>query len=321
VQSDPASPTPGQNRINALSRAAYFIFIGSIALILDAVVKQPNMFSPLCVFGFDYNNQLIITFTRDGLFIFILFFPLLFTLGWMPQFDTFIIVLLEHIEMHIFGGTASTGLLCSVYSIVRSSLVVLTLSPLGYAAFVSLETDTSNFVGNNCSVTFYTYSNSTLPMPICTFGGRVALSFFLGSLVSLSYVLSRATSNHRYLLDLIQLGLKKLWYKMRHTYNVAPPVDDPIGDMYRKVTLKRLLSDIIIACILLVTVTILCITTVFCRNIIPAYVIYTLTALLGIVNHYILPHVRKETPWLLFSKPCIKSNEYHQFEVTGKLLC
>ena len=37
--------------------------------------------------------------------VFLLFFPILFTLGWMPQFDTFFVILLEQIDMHIFGGT------------------------------------------------------------------------------------------------------------------------------------------------------------------------------------------------------------------------
>ena len=102
--------------------------------------------------------------------VFILFLPVLFTLGWMPQCDTFLINLLEHIDIHIFGGTgdsfmsrdchvmqslsplslfpplspllsliASTGLVCSAYAMVRNIFAVLCLFPLGYAAFVSLE--------------------------------------------------------------------------------------------------------------------------------------------------------------------------------------
>ena len=62
----------------------------------------------------------VLFFVRDGLFskplsfnnnyyifpaVFLLFLPLLFTLGWMPQFDTFFITILEHIDVHVFGGT------------------------------------------------------------------------------------------------------------------------------------------------------------------------------------------------------------------------
>lgn len=72
----------------------------------------------------------------------------------MPQFDTFFITVLEQIDMHVFGGTgelvappttcdllsvASTGLVCSLYSVGRSLLAVAILWPLGYGAFVSLD--------------------------------------------------------------------------------------------------------------------------------------------------------------------------------------
>ena len=40
--------------------------------------------------------------------VFILFFPLLFALGWLPQFDTFTIHLCEQMDIHIFGGTGKT---------------------------------------------------------------------------------------------------------------------------------------------------------------------------------------------------------------------
>ena len=71
--------------------------------------------------------------------VFILFFPVLFALGWLPQPDTFAIYFMEQIDMHIFGGTSSTGLLCSLYAITRNILVGVVLWPLGYAAFSNLE--------------------------------------------------------------------------------------------------------------------------------------------------------------------------------------
>ena len=51
---------------------------------------------------------------------------------------------------------------------------------------------------------------------------------------------------------------------------------------------------------------------------IPAYVIYSLTCVLGVFNHYIVPHVRKEMPWLLFSEPIVKPREWDAYEVSGK---
>ena len=43
----------------------------------------------------------------------------------------------------------------------------------------------------------------------------------------------------------------------------------------------------------------------------------TLTALLGVVNHYLVPHTRKETPWICIAQPLLKAKEYGQFEATG----
>lgn len=40
---------------------------------------------------------------------------------------------------------------------------------------------------------------------------------------------------------------------------------------------------------------------------------------MGIIFHYILPQLRKQLPWLLFSEPLIKQADYALFEPTGKL--
>ena len=74
-----------------------------------------------------------------SLSVFILFFPVLFVFGWLPQLDTFIIYFCEQIDMNIFGGTAMTGLICALYSVGRSVLACLALLPLGYAAFYTLK--------------------------------------------------------------------------------------------------------------------------------------------------------------------------------------
>ena len=46
---------------------------------------------------------------------------------------------------------------------------------------------------------------------------------------------------------------------------------------------------------------------------------YGLTCVLGILNHYFIPHIKKEMPWLCFSQPLAKAKEWHAFEVTGLL--
>ena len=49
------------------------------------------------------------------------------------------------------------------------------------------------------------------------------------------------------------------------------------------------------------------------------YIICSIVILLGIFVHYILPQLRKQLPWLLFSEPLIKQADYSLFEPTGKL--
>ena len=50
--------------------------------------------------------------------VLILFFPLLFAWGLLPQADTFVIYLAEQIDMHIFGGTGHTLTQHSLYSLM-----------------------------------------------------------------------------------------------------------------------------------------------------------------------------------------------------------
>ncbi len=42
-----------------------------------------------------------------------------------------------------------------------------------------------------------------------------------------------------------------------------------------------------------------------------------MTCVLGVVNHYLIPHVKKEMPWLCFAEPIVKAKEWNVFEVTG----
>jgi hypothetical protein len=43
--------------------------------------------------------------------------------------------------------------------------------------------------------------------------------------------------------------------------------------------------------------------------------------ILGILFHYILPQLRKQLPWLLFSEPLIKQADYKLFEPSGRICC
>ena len=47
------------------------------------------------------------------------------------------------------------------------------------------------------------------------------------------------------------------------------------------------------------------------------YVLCGLTACVGVLNHYLLPQLRKETPWIWVAHPIIRPKEYGIYEATG----
>lgn len=57
----------------------------------------------------------------------LLSFPLVFSLGLLPQVSTFCIYALEQIDLHVFGGTAVTGLASAAYVLARSLFLVALL--------------------------------------------------------------------------------------------------------------------------------------------------------------------------------------------------
>lgn len=50
-----------------------------------------------------------------------------------------------------------------------------------------------------------------------------------------------------------------------------------------------------------------------------SYVLYGLLGAVGLLTHYLLPQLRKQLPWHCFSHPLLKTKEYYQFEVRGKV--
>ena len=116
VQPDSASPTHGFNRVIVYSRAIYFIICGGVILILENV---PDLSYEMRVF-------------KDGLYVFVLFFPLIFVLGLLPQINTCAMYVLEQIDVHIFGGNATSSLVSSIYCVFRSLLAVFILIGFAY---------------------------------------------------------------------------------------------------------------------------------------------------------------------------------------------
>lgn len=163
VQPDPASPTHGFNRVVLLSKPIYFCLLSCLLLSCDAYINSPDQNRPsLLFYSFDIFDKSVIRTIGDASLILILSFPIIFVLGLLPQITTFIIYVLEHIDIHFFGSTAATlGIKSAAYSFARSSLAVLLLY------LIALQS-----VGN-----------------------QKLFSLFCGLLVSIAYFLSRNSSD------------------------------------------------------------------------------------------------------------------------------
>lgn len=47
-------------------------------------------------------------------------------------------------------------------------------------------------------------------------------------------------------------------------------------------------------------------------------VLVYLCGVVGLIVHYLIPHLRKEMPWMCCSQPLLVSHERSQFEVKGE---
>lgn len=113
VQPDAASPVHGFNKTVAYSRAIYFCLAGGMLLLLkrldtDYGERTPD---PVVFFGMRYSPADVVALLLQALYILLLCFPIIFSVGLCPQINTFLMYLLEQIDMHVFGGNAASSLL------------------------------------------------------------------------------------------------------------------------------------------------------------------------------------------------------------------
>ncbi|GFO35467.1 pecanex-like protein 1 [Plakobranchus ocellatus] len=308
VQPDAASPMHGYNRLIVFSRPFYFCLCCSVVLLLHhgsrAVPDQP-----IYLYGIPFTVSSVLTFLRHFFKIFILFFPVLFTLGLLPQVNTFLMYSLEQIDMHVFGGNATTSLMTSFFCVCRSCFALLVLYVFAYVSFKE--------IGGS------SYKCGT---DIDEAAQNVPFSILCGFIVSLAYHLSRSASDPAVLWMLVKsLVVKDREKEERKKNKQGEPstfetreLVDPLPEKLKTCLKQRLQSDVI-AC---VAVTIL----VFAVHVSTAFtspalqpvlsdVLYLLAASVGFIVHYLIPQVRKEMPWLCCSHPLMRSNEWKQFEV------
>lgn len=314
VQPDAASPTHGFNRLIAYSRPVYFCLCSLIVILLHVNIDKETSFPLFTIGGTTYSNTEIKIIVRDFMVKFILFFPLLFSLGLFPQINTFILYLLEQIDMYIFGGNAMSSLLSAFYCIFRSVLAVICMSGLAYGGLS--ETKSSQ---------------------------HILFSMFCACLVSCCYHLSRNASDPLHLWNILK---RHLWppdiYKEHKKENTptnekkqeedtteTKPIDDkekkktdelvdPLPEKLQKTVNARLKNDVIMCGVIAIFAFVIHASTVFTalqHELGP--VLWCIAACLGFILHYIVPQFRKQLPWLCIARPVFRSQEYDLHQIRG----
>nr|XP_023691746.1 pecanex-like protein 1 isoform X1 [Paramormyrops kingsleyae] len=289
VQPDSSSPRHGHNRIIAYSRPVYFCLCCGLIWALDHGSGRSN-FGDITLYGVALTSSLLLASARDLVIVFTLCFPVVFFVGLLPQVNTFVMYLFEQLDIHVFGGNASTSLPSAVYSIIRSVVTVALLYGLCYGAL----------------------KESWDPQHI-----PVLFSVFCGLLVAVSYHLSRQSSDPSVLISLVQ---SKVFpnIKEKNPEDPLAEVHDPLPEKLRNSVNERLQSDLIVCIVISVLYFAIHVSTVFIAlQPILRYVLHTLVGAVGLLTHYLLPQVRKQLPWYCFSHPLLKTKEYYQFEVRG----
>uniref|UniRef100_A0A3B5AV05 Pecanex-like protein n=1 Tax=Stegastes partitus TaxID=144197 RepID=A0A3B5AV05_9TELE len=287
VQPDSSSPRHGHNRIIAYSRPVYFcLCCGLIWLLHYGSLRTTS--SRFTLYGVALTSSLVLTSARDLVIVFTLCFPIIFFVGLLPQVNTFVMYLFEQLDIHVFGGNASTSLLSALYSILRSIVTVALLYGFCYGALKE------------------TWDSNHIP---------VLFSVFCGLLVAVSYHLSRQSSDPSVLISLIQSKILPN-LKDKNPEDPLSEVQDPLPDKLRASVNERLQSDLIVCVVIAVLYFAIHVSTVFIAlQPFLSYVLYALLGTVGLLTHYLLPQVRKQLPWYCFSHPLLKTKEYYQFEV------
>uniref|UniRef100_A0A672GCD2 Pecanex-like protein n=1 Tax=Salarias fasciatus TaxID=181472 RepID=A0A672GCD2_SALFA len=301
VQPDAASPMHGHNWIIVYSRPVYFCLCCVMIWIFDLSGRAGSL-QPFSLYGVTFFSAHFLIWVRDMLIVFALCFPVIFLFGLLPQVNTFVMCLLEQIDMHVFGGTATTSPLSSLFSLIRSVLVAALL---------------------------YGFCLGAINAPWGDAHVPVLFSVFCGLLLALSYHLSRQSSDPTILWSVFYLILllhnnemslvrSKLFPELENRTPEEPPVEikDPLPEKLRNSVNEILHSDLVMCPLMAVITFAISASTVFIA-LQPAlsFVLYILAGVVGFITHYLLPQLRKQLPWFCLAHPVLRSKEYSQFEV------
>lgn len=289
VQPDAASPTHGFNRLVAFGRPVYFVLVCSILLIIEHLIRSDSCCQTLTLYGINWGGMLQLQTAKRGLLTLVLCFPLIFSFGLLPQISTFTIYFIEQIDMHVFGGTAVTGLASSFYVIVRSVFL-----------------------------TFFLYGPAYVGLKEASSSQHILFSAFCGLLVASCYHISRCSSDPsvfwNWILQLV--SAKDDSDSQKSGESNEREESDMLPHQMQEAVKARLRSDAIVCVLIAVLVFAVHCSTVFTKlQPILSRILWISPAVLGLFLHYIIPQLRKQLPWLCFSHPIVRSHEHDQFEV------
>ncbi|XP_010901996.1 pecanex-like protein 1 isoform X1 [Esox lucius] len=287
VQPDAASPMHGHNWVIVYSRPVYFCLCCALIWVFDLAGHSGHL-HPFSLYGVTFFSAHFLLCARDVLIVFALCFPVIFLFGLLPQVNTFLMCLLEQVDMHIFGGTATTSPLSSVYSLLRSMFMAALLYGFCLGAINA------------------PWEHPHVP---------VLFSVFCGLLLALSYHLSRQSSDPVILWSLVR---SKFFPELESRTPEDPPLEikDPLPEKLRNSVREIFHSDLVMCPLMAVITFAISASTVFIA-LQPAlsYILYMVAGVVGFVTHYLLPQLRKQLPWFCLAHPVLRSREYSQFEV------
>lgn len=178
VQPDASSPIHGFNKTVAYSRPIYFCLCSSILIMayqLSSTKSPAEISLPITVFGMPFAATEFFHIVQELMSVVLLLLPILFSFGLFPQINTFLMYVLEQIDMHVFGGNAVCSLLSAFLGVFRSIL--------------------------GCCI-LYGFAFGGLSEPRST--QHVLFSCFCAMLVATAYHLSRSASDFTYLWAIIK---------------------------------------------------------------------------------------------------------------------
>jgi hypothetical protein len=240
-------------------------------------------------------NKQLLTVLRDTILVIILCFPFLFSVGIFPQFNTFLMYLLEQIDIHILGGNATASLSAGFVSILKSLVAIGVLYGFAYGSMAEDQK-----------------------------AQHLLFSIFCGLLIASAYHMSRCASDPSVMWSVLKqqfcpdedcFGETSATLKAKQAKE-ADEEADPLPKKLRDTVNSRLKSDGIICSAIAIATFLLHLSTVFTAlqpGLTP--VLWIIAIAVGFVLHYLVPQFRKQLPCLLVSHPILVPEEYSQFEV------